>query len=501
MVRLMLARLVLWLLVSPLIASTKRLTASITVNPDAAVRGLQRVGRETDNLGSRMRGLEGAATAAGLAILAAGTREYLDISTEQVRAELQTGLPSGALDYAFTQVADAAQLTGLGAETIAPLATLGISRGLTGTDLETFIGGGAIQGLIYDIDPATVAGPTLQLAQTFGLEGPAGGYLAAADIIGGIVQANPRLAQDLLPYVARPAAAGREAGFGLGDILAAGVVGVQEAENPAVAFTQLNSLLRELNRQAADPRSTLASDYGLTTERLGELAEGGLGAVVDYLEDQPGAFNPLTAFGRVEAGTAYIGLRDNPADLAAAERAAEESFNILYEGAGRFRRDPGTIGRQLYQQALNIPGDILGDIGAVIGERDPLQLWRIAAPTDEFERSLERFWGGDALPDFATGTVPNPYSGVPGLARTPEAATRGFFGTIQAQLAEAVSEVLGLRLGGGGGGQAGFEYAAPVVVVNNVNVATGSADGARQRIADELADTATEATGSRRPGP
>lgn len=485
----------LWLLWSPLVASTKRLTASVVVNPEAAIRGLQRVGRETDTLGARMRGLETAATAAGLALLAAGTSEYLDISTEQVRAELQTGQPAGALDYAFGQVSEAARLTGLGAETIAPLATLGISRGLTGEDLETFIGGGAIQGLIYDIDPATVAGPTLQLAQTFGLEGPAGGYLAAADIIGGIVQANPRLAQDLLPYVARPAAAGREAGFGLGDILAAGVVGVQEAENPAVAFTQLNSLLRELNRQAADPRSTLASDYGLTTERLSELAEGGLGAVVDYLEDQPGTFNPLTAFGRVEAGTAYIGLRDNPADLAAAERAAETSFNILYEGAGRFRTDPGTIGRQLQQQALNIPADIIGDISTVIAERDPLQLWRVAAPTEEFEQSLERlFTGGRGLDEAQ-------FEGIPGLVRTPEAATRGFFGTLQANLADAISGALSIALGGGGGATPGLEIASPRVVVNQVNVATGSADGARQRIADELADTATEATGNRRPGP
>ena len=469
-------------------ATAKRLTAYVDVDTARGVSGLRRVGRETDSLAGRMRSLEGAALAAGAAILATAGRDELNLGREQVRAELQTGLPAGALDPAFDQVRRASGLTGEALGDIAPLVTIGVSRGLSGDDLNQFILGGSVQQLLYDTPASVIGEATLGLAQQFDLPG---GYLQSADIIGGAVQGNPRLASELLPFLTRPGAGARELGLSLEDTLAAAVVQVQQSENPGVAFTQLRSLLTELVRQTADPKSTLRDDYGLDPQLAGlyaggTLGSGGLGGIVDFLAGQPG-FEPFTALGRAEAAQAFIALRDNPEDLARARAAIGGTTNVLSEAAQRFGDDPATIGLQFRREISNVVGESFGDVGSILSG-DISGVGALLIPGGQLEDAIGRTgrFRTDPTRPFDAGGNP-----VLGLARTPEAAGQIAQRGLLASLGDAIGDALSGLLGGGSGGGLPGTPVPGVTVVNNITVAPDAVSKTvAEQVADDLADTA-----------
>jgi len=473
------------------VASPKRLTAYVDVDSTRGVRGLRTVGRETDTLGGKFRGLQAAALAAGAAIVGAAGREHFDLQRDQVRAELQTGQPAGALDYAFQAVRDASGVTGEAPADISPLVTVGLSRGLTGDALTEFVQGGAVQQLLYETPAAQIGEATLGLAQQYDLPG---GYLEAADIIGGAVQANPRLASELLPFLARPGAQAREAGLSLEDTLAAAVVQVQQSENPSIAFTQLRSLLSELVIQSATPKSDLR-ELGLDRDLLqlyasGVIGPGGLGGVVGYLE--AAGIEPATDLGREEAQTAYIALRDNLDDLASVRAGIAGTRDVLAEAAERFGDDPATNALRL-RRSLNTSIAERFEAFSRVQQGDISSIPSVILPG-----GVEDYIRGEQGDIFGSGTP-----GIAGVIRTPdiavEAAEAGFLGNLSSAIAGALSGVLG---SGGGGGA----VAPGVVVTNHITVAADSVtETVAQQVADDMADTASPIPASYfqpgRPGP
>ena len=433
-----------------------------------------------------MRNLQTAALAAGTALVGAAAGEYFELEREQVRAELQTGLPSGALDAAFLQVREVAQATGERPRDIAPLVTVGTSRGLAGEELEQFIAGGAIQQLLYQVPAAQIGEATLGLSQQYGL-----GFLETADIIGGAVQANPRLASELVPFLQRPGAAGREIGLSLEDTLAAAVVQVQNAENPSIAFTQLRSLLTELATQAGTPGSFL-QEQGLNTGLLRTVAEDrGIGGIISSLEAR--GFDPITDLGREEAALGYIALRDNPEALARAQAGIGGTYNVLYDALQRFGDDPATLALRLRNVPGNVIAESITDI-ARIAQGDLGGLRDLAIPSDDLERGLRErvFARGDPSDVFGGRSA---VFGVEGLVRTPEVlpeiAQQGFLANLGLAVADAFSVVLG------GGRPGGAGLAVPGVVVN-VNVSPdATTPQLRQQIEDEIADTGVDLTSDR----
>lgn len=475
-------------------ATAKRLTAFVDVDSSRGIRGLRNVGRETDTLGGKFRGLQAAALAAGAAILGAAGREYFDLQRDQVRAELQTGQPAGALDYAYDAVRSASSLTGEAPADISPLATIGLSRGLEGDELTQFIRGGAVQQLLYETPAAQIGEATLGLAQQYDLPG---GYLEAADIIGGAVQANPRLASELLPFLARPGAQAREAGLSLEDTLAAAVVQVQQSENPSVAFTQLRSLLSELVIQSATPGSGLR-DLGLDRGLLqlyagGALGEGGLGGVVGYLE--AAGIDPALHLGREEAQTAYIALRDNLDDLASVRAGIAGTRNVLAEAAGRFSDDPATIALQLRREVSAVYGETIADIGQVL-TGDIGHIGAVFLPGDPVEdAAIDWTHGGAAGRLVQSITQP-----IRDIAQAPQAAAGAAEAGFLANLSSAIAGALSGVLGSGGGG--GTFAPGTVVIQNDITVAADSVtETVAQQVADDMADTAApDPPPSPRPG-